>query len=53
MLTQSRIQRVLEVCYQMRGVEMLVIVGLIVLLVAAIVAIVGVLSNTGAAHRSM
>jgi hypothetical protein len=34
----------------MRGVEMLVIVGLIVLLVAGIVAIVGVLSNAGAAH---
>jgi hypothetical protein len=32
------------------GVEMLVILGVIVLLVAAIVTIVGVLSNAGAAH---
>jgi hypothetical protein len=34
----------------MRGAEMLVIVGVIVLLVAAIIAIVGVLSNARAAH---
>jgi hypothetical protein len=50
MLTQSRNERVLEVYQQMRGAEMLVIVGLIVLLVAAIIAIVGVLSNARAAH---
>jgi uncharacterized membrane protein len=44
-LTRLSNRRVLEVYYQMRGVEMLVIVGVIVLLVAAIVTIVGVLSN--------
>jgi uncharacterized membrane protein YiaA len=34
----------------MRGVDVLIITGWIVLLVAAFVAIVGVLSNAGAAH---
>jgi hypothetical protein len=50
MLTQPRNERVLEVYQQMRGAEMLVIVGVIVLLVAAIIAIVGVLSNARVAH---
>ena len=49
-LTTLRNERVLEVHHQMRGVETLVIAGWVVLLVAAIVAIVGVLSNAGAAH---
>jgi hypothetical protein len=50
MLTQLPNERVLEVYQQMRGVEMLVIVGMIVLLVAAIIATVGVLSNARAGH---
>jgi hypothetical protein len=49
-LTTGRDKRVLKVYYQIRGIEVLVIIGLIVLLVAAIFAIVGVLGNTGAAH---
>jgi hypothetical protein len=49
-LTTGVHERVLEVYYQIRAIKMLVIVGLIVLLVAAVFAIVGVLSNTGAAH---
>jgi hypothetical protein len=49
-LTTSVNKRVLEVYYQIRDIKMLVIVGLIVLLGAAIFAIVGVLSNAGAAH---
>jgi amino acid transporter len=40
----------LEVYYQIRGIKMLAIVRLIVLLVAAIFAIVGVLSNAGTTH---
>src|SRR6185369_786553 len=50
MLTASRIERVLVVYSQMRGLRMLVIVGLIVLLVAAIATIEGVRSNAGVAH---
>jgi hypothetical protein len=50
MLTRSPNERVLEVYQQMRGAEMLIIVGVVVLLVAAIIAIVGVLSNARAAH---
>jgi hypothetical protein len=42
--------RVLEVCYQMRGVEMLVIAGMSVLLVAAITAIADATSSAEAAH---
>ena len=42
--------RVLEVYSQMRGLRMLVIVGLIVLLGAAIATIEGVRSNAGMAH---
>jgi hypothetical protein len=49
-LTTAADEGVLEVYYQIRAIKMLVIVGLIVLLVAAVFAIVGVLSNAGAAH---
>src|SRR5262245_55311034 len=43
--------RRLEVCYQIRAVDMLVIVGLSVLLVAGIAAIVDALSNAGRPTR--
>src|SRR5690242_17109593 len=49
-LTMPAGGRVLEVCYQMRGVEMLVIAGMNVLLVAAITAIVDAASSAGVAH---
>jgi hypothetical protein len=43
--------RVLGVQHRITGVDMIVIVGLVILLAAAIVGVTGVLTNAGPAHR--
>jgi hypothetical protein len=49
-LTAPQLGRVLELLARIRGVDMIVIVGLVVLLIAVIVGFTGVLTNAGAAH---